>query len=85
MADFKIMWNLFISTVNKCTITVMIIIMTDVKSFLERHFSRISKIDILLWKIGVLQKPFSCAAKLDNYYGIYLVLTKGIPQKWHLW
>ena len=79
------MWNLFISTVNKCTITIMIIIMIDVKSFLERHFNGISKINLLLWKKLYCIQPLSCAAKLDKYYGIYLVLTKGISQKWHLW
>ena len=51
---FKIMWNLLISTVTKCTITIMIIIMIDVESFLERHFSGISKINLLLWKKAVL-------------------------------
>ena len=30
-------------------------------------------------------QPLSYAAKLDKYYGIYLVLTKEIPQKWYLW
>ena len=81
---FKIMWNLFISTVNKCAITIMIIIMIDVKSFLERHFRGISKINLLLWKKLYCIQPLSCAAKLDKHYGIYLVLTKEIPQKWPL-
>ena len=82
---FKIMWNLFIPTADKCTITIIIIIMIDVKRFRERHFSGISKINLLLWKKLYCIQPLSYAAKLDKYRGIYLVLTKGIPQKWHLW
>ena len=58
--------------------------MIDAKSFLERHFSRISKINLLLWKKLYCIQPLSCTAKLDKYYGIYLVLTKEMPRKWHL-
>ena len=36
------MWIIFLATVNKCTATIMIIIIVNVKSFLERHFSGIS-------------------------------------------
>ena len=60
------MRNLFLSTVNKCTITVIIIII-NVKSFLERHFCSsflerhfcgititFLKINVLLWQKAVL-------------------------------
>ena len=36
------MWIIFLATVNKCTITIIIIIIINVKSFLERHFCVIS-------------------------------------------
>ena len=79
------MWNLFLTTVNKCTITIMMIMMIDVKSFLERHFSWISKRYLVLLKKLYYIQPLSCTAKLDKYYEICLVLPKEIPQTWHLW
>ena len=40
LADFNYV-KLFLSTVNKCIITITIIIIINVKSFLERHFYKI--------------------------------------------
>ena len=36
------MWKLFLSTANKCTIAIMILIMINIKSFLKRSFCGIS-------------------------------------------
>ena len=53
--------------------------MIDVKNFLERHFSRSSKINFHEEKTCI--QPLPCTAKLDKYYRIDLVLTKEMPQK----
>ena len=74
----------FLSTVKTFTITKMIIIMIDVKNFLERHFSRSLKINLHKEKLSCIQ-PLPCTAKLDKYYRIYLALNKEMPQKWYLW
>ena len=73
----------FLSTVNKCIITITVII--NVKSFLERHFFRIS-INSFLKKTFFYEKklfcvqPLWCTAKLDKFYVIYLVLRRNSLQ-----
>ena len=56
--------------------------MIDVKSFLEIHFSRIWKINLLLREKKLLCiRPLPWTAKLGKYYGVYLLLTKEMPKK----
>ena len=82
------MWNLFSSSVNKCTIMIITI---NVKSFLERYFCEIS-INSFRKQMYFYEKknmfciqPLWSTAKLERFYAIYLVLTKEMAQKWDLW
>ena len=43
------------------------------------------KINLLLWKKLYCIQQLWCTAKLYKFYVIYLVLTKEMAQKWHLW
>ena len=74
----------------RCAIAVMTIIMNNIKCFLKRHFwgdfnKLFLKINLLLWKKPYCIQQLRCTAKLDKFYEIYLVLTKEMAQKWHLW
>ena len=73
------------STVNKCTVIVMIIIIINVKSFLGRHFfwdfnEQFSKTNVLYEKDLLCIQPLRCTAKLDKFSAMYLVLTKEMTQ-----
>ena len=77
LALFLICLKTFLTTVNKCKIIkIMIIITINVKSFLERHFCGFRKqtyfCEKKLYYIQLLWRT----AKIDRFYGIYLVLTK---------
>ena len=54
---------------------------TSMRDF-NKHFL---KINLLLWKKLDCTQQLWCTAKLDKFYVIYLVLTKEMAQKWHLW
>ena len=71
----------FCSTVNKCTIAIMIMIMINIKSFLEKLFLRTfeNKSTFLFWI-----QPLWCTAKRNKFHAIYLVVTKEMVQIWHL-
>ena len=71
----------FCSTVNKCTIAIMIMVMINIKSFLEKLFLRTfeNKSTFLLWI-----QPLWCTAKRNKFHAIYLVVTKEMVQIWHL-
>ena len=83
----QIMWNIFLSTVNKRTIAIMIIIImiNILKVFWKNIF------------VGFQLKAFEnkgtflfcmkqlwCTAKLDKFHLIYLLVTTVISQIWHL-
>ena len=73
-----------------CTITMITIV--NAKIFRKRHFDgdfnkQFLKISLLVWKKSVLHTTILCTTKLDKFHlnVIYLVLTKEMAQKWHLW
>ena len=69
---------------------MIITIIINVKSFLERHFCG-SSIHSFLKQTYFHEKKLyciqslRCTAKLDKFYAIYLVLTKEMAQKGDLW
>ena len=79
--------KLSLSTVNKCTMVIMMTIMINIKNFLEIHFCGVSINSFRIWtfvKLFCIQ-PLWCTAKLVKVHVMYLVLTKEIGQIWHLW
>ena len=52
------------------------------KDFLWDFNKQFSKVNLPLWKKAV--ETLGRTAKLGKCYGIYLVLTKEMAQKWHL-
>ena len=80
------MWIIFLATVNKCTATIMIIIIVNVKSFLERHFSGIS-ISIFKNNLTFIKKLYCTLMhyKARQVLRDLFSTNQGIAQKWHLW
>ena len=77
-------------TVNKFTITIMIIIMINLKKFrgktiLQDFNEQFSKIIVFLWKKVVLYTATLMHCKARKFYTIYLVVSKEMAQIWHLW
>ena len=81
----QIIRNLFLSTVSKCAIAIMIITMINIKFPGKTFFVGFqltafeNKRTFLFWI-----QPLRCIAKLNKFHAIYLVVTKYRALIWHL-
>ena len=81
------MWKLFLSRVNKCTVTIIIIIIY-VKNFLNylcRDFNKhFAKINLLLWKKLYTISLMHCKAR-PILGDLLRTNHKEMSQKWYVW
>ena len=84
-----------LATLKNFTVTIIRILIINVKSFLERHFLRdlnwqFSKILLCIYEGTFIKKlyciqPLWYTAKLDKFTRSIQVQTKEMAQKWRLW
>ena len=94
---YSLFWLTLISFFMNCVklyiliITIMIIIIINVKCFMGKQvwgisIKQFSNINLLLWKKYVYYiQPRWYTSNLHKIYTIYLVLAKKMAQKWHFW
>ena len=75
------MRNIYLSTINKCTKTIVIIIVINVESFLERHFLVGYQLTVFKNKPTFMQRTCSAYNQTDGLQS-FTQFIKCKPRKW---